>query len=173
MSKNHADIEVGTGYCLNQCRYQPGEVRIALIDFQKNCLDFTSKRLRRYKPESYLCNATEPLQLGTSGFDSVALGGILHCIPGSMNEKAAIFDSSKEILNAEGCIFGYTILNQGIKKTLLSRIVYLILQKLKVINGLTDSAQELSIELNKRYQSFQVEVVGSIAIFVAQSPIKK
>ena len=34
MSRDHADIGVGTGYVLDRCAYEPGAVRIALFDLQ-------------------------------------------------------------------------------------------------------------------------------------------
>jgi hypothetical protein len=170
MSDNHADVGVGTGYFLNRCQYEPGEVRIGLFDLQKNCLDYTARRLARFRPETYLCNALEPIRHAPDGFDSVALGGILHCIPGDMATKGAIFDALRPLMNPRARIFGYTILNKDIRKTLLSRFVYFVLQKLKVINGIEDSASQLISELNKRFLISEVSIVGCIAIFVAQSP---
>jgi len=170
MTANHADVGVGTGYCLDRCHYPPGQVRIALIDLQQNCLDYTAKRLKRFSPERYQRNALEPIHIDANGFDSIALGGILHCIPGDMTEKGKVFDSFNPIMNLNTCVFGYTILNKGIKKTWLSRVVFYVLQKLKVINGVHDSAQQLLNELKNRFQQCEVNVVGSVAIFVAKQP---
>ncbi|MBI3897614.1 MAG: class I SAM-dependent methyltransferase [Gammaproteobacteria bacterium] len=171
MSRNHADVGVGTGYILNRCQYQPGEVRIGLFDLQQNCLNYTAKRLARFRPETYLCNALEPIRHATDRFDSVALGGILHCIPGDMATKSAVFDVLRPLMNPRAQVFGYTILNKDVTKTLLSRFVYFVLQKLKVINGTEDSASQLARELRKRFQTSEVSIVGCIAIFVAQSPL--
>src|SRR6185295_9420702 len=156
MSRNHADVGVGTGYFLDRCHYQPGEVRIGLFDLQKNCLDYTSKRLARFRPETYQSNA---------------LGGILHCIPGDFTAKGTVFDALRPLMKPRARIFGYTILNKEVTKTALSRFVYFILQKLKVINGTEDSASQLMTELNKRFQTSEVNVIGCVAIFVAQSPL--
>jgi hypothetical protein len=172
MSRNHADIGVGTGYVLEQCAYEPGEVRIGLFDLQQNCLDYTARRLARYQPETYQCDAMRPIHINADCFDSIALGGILHCIPGDMTEKGVVFDSIKPLMHARTKVFGYTILNQGVSKTLLSRATYFILQKLKVINGLDDSASQLTQELRKRFRTIEVKVIGCVAIFVAQSPIQ-
>jgi Methyltransferase domain len=127
MSRSHADIGVGTGYFLDRCAYQPGEARIGLFDLQKNCLKYAARRIARFQPETYQCDALEPIQACADCFDSIALGGILHCIPGDMAEKGVVFDSIKPLMHARTTVFGYTILNQGIKKTVLSRITYFIL----------------------------------------------
>jgi hypothetical protein len=170
MTRNHADIGVGTGYVLDRCEYAPGDVRIALFDLQRNCLEYTARRIARFQPETYQCDALKPIRVGAGSFDSIALGGILHCIPGDMKEKGIVFDSIKPLMHPHTTVFGYTILNQGVKKTLLSRITYFILQKLKVINGLDDSAIQLTSELEKRFKSVEVKVIGCVAIFVAHAP---
>jgi len=171
MSRNHADIGVGTGYVLDRCAYEPGEVRIALFDLQKNCLEYTARRIARFQPEIYQCDALEPICVGAGSFDSIALGGILHCIPGDIEEKSIVFDSIQPLMHSHTKVFGYTILNQGIEKTVISRVTYFILQKLKVINGLNDSASQLARALEMRFKSSEVKVIGCVALFVAHSPI--
>ena len=170
MSRNHADIGVGTGYFLDRCAYQPGEVRIGLFDLKQHCLDYTARRIARFQPEAYQCDAMRPIRVNAGRFDSIALGGILHCIPGDMAENGVVFDSIKPLMHAHTRVFGYTILNRGIRKTMLSRAVYFILQKLKVINGLDDSASQLTQELTKRFKAVDVNVIGCVALFVAHSP---
>ena len=172
MSRNHADVGVGSGYVLDRCAYQPGSVRIGLFDLQKNCLDYTARRIARFTPETYQCDALKPIQVGTRRFDSIALGGILHCIPGDMVQKGIVFDSIKPLMHAHTTVFGYTILNQGIQKTALSKSVYFILQKLKVINGLHDSASQLKHELKQRFNDVDVNVIGCVAVFVARHQSK-
>ena len=167
MSPNHADIGVGTAYVLNQSRYQPGQVRIGLFDLQPNCLRYAARRLARYQPEIYQRNVLEAINIEAKGFDSVAMGGLLHCLPGDITQKAAAFDSIKSILNKNACLFGYTILNQEIEKTWLSRCVYFILQKLKVINGVEDSPSQLKHELDKRFVHCNVRILGCVALFRA------
>ncbi len=171
MSRNHADIGVGTGFVLNQCHYLPGQVRIALFDLQRNCLRHTARRLARFNPETYQCDAMQPIETNAGRFDSIALGGILHCIPGDLTEKGAVFDSIKPLMHAHTTVFGYTILNQGVVKTALSRLVYFMLRKLRVINGDRDSAGQLDKELRKRFKAVDVKVIGCVALFVASLPL--
>ena len=170
MSRRHADIGVGTGYVLDRCALAPGEVRIALFDLQVNCLRFTARRLARFNPELFQCDAMQSIQVGGGRFDSIGMGGLLHCIPGDMREKGAVFDAIAPLMHQGTRVFGYTILNQGVAKTWLSRSVYFILQKLRVINGPDDSASELEQELNKRFDTVEVKVIGCVALFVAAAP---
>lgn len=171
MSRNHADIGVGTGYVLDQCEFKPGEARIALFDLQQNCLDYTAKRLARFRPEIYQCDAMEPIRIDTARFDSIALGGIMHCIPGNMEEKGAVFDAIKPLMHSGTNVFGYTILNHGVKKSITSRVIYFILRKLNAINGFDDAPDQLSRELKKRFRFTDIKLVGCVGIFSAHTPI--
>lgn len=171
MSNNHADVGVGTGYFLNQCSYQPGSVRIGLFDLQPNCLAHTANRLARFEPETFQRDALNPSRFEGERFDSIALGGILHCIPGTFAEKAAVFDSVISLMSPAGRVFGYTILNCEIRKTLLSRVVYCLLHWLKVINGDKDSASHLHRELNQRFKRVNIHTIGCIALFNASEPL--
>ncbi len=171
MSANHADVGVGTGFILNQCEYTPGHVRIGLFDLQPASLAFTANRLARFQPDTVLCNALDPITSPDQGYDSVALGGLLHCIPGDMTEKASVFDSVKSLMRPGARLFGYTILNREIEKTRLSRCIYFVLYHLKVINGKEDSPCHLSAELSKRFKHVTVEVIGCVALFSATNSI--
>lgn len=170
MSANHAEIGVGTGYFPNQSSYQPGQARIGLFDLQPNCLAYTAKRLARFHPETVQCNALEPIRYQHAAFDSIAFGGILHCIPGDFAEKGHVFDSIHSLLKPTTRVFGYTILNREVHKTLLSRVVYCLLHRLRVINGNKDSASQLRTELSKRFKHVDVQVIGCIALFSASQP---
>jgi len=171
MTPNHADVGVGTGYVLDRCAYLPGQVRIGLFDLQQHCLDYCARRLARFQPETYQCDALAPIEVNAARFDSIALGGILHCIPGDMAAKGAVFDAIAPLMHARTTVFGYTILNQGVTKTIASRITYFLLKQLKVINGPDDSAQQLKQALAQRFRSTEVTVIGCVALFTAHTPV--
>ncbi len=171
MSCNHADVGVGTGYFLNQCVYEPEDVRIGLFDLQPNCLTYTAHRLARFQPETFQCNALEAIPFNGQRFESIALGGILHCIPGDFAEKGKVFDAIKSLISPATHVFGYTILNRNIRKTPLSRFVYFLLHTLKVINGERDSAGQLHAELSKRFKRVNTHIIGCIALFNASEPL--
>jgi hypothetical protein len=61
VTENHADIGVGTAYCLDRCGFRTRTPRLALIDIEENCLRHSAKRLSRYSPETYVRNACEPI----------------------------------------------------------------------------------------------------------------
>ncbi len=166
ISVNHADIGVGTGYCLDRCGFGTPAPRIALIDLQPRCLEFTARRLARYRPETYLHDARQPLR-GVRPFDSVALGGILHCLPGDMQQKAAVFDSLRSICNDGARIFGFTLVNDAISQRVSRRLAYGCLNGLRVVNCRDDTADALREALACRFSDSTVEQIGCFAFFSA------
>ena len=73
----HADIGVGTGYCIDQC--EPGPTaRLALIDLRQNCLDYCARRLERFHPETFVRDAREPILIDAKRFDSIGVRSARH-----------------------------------------------------------------------------------------------
>ena len=169
VTANHADIGVGTGYCLDHCGLVAGESRLALIDLQPNCLAFAALRLARYRPETYLRDVGEPLS-GMQPFDSIGLGGILHCLSGDMQRKGLVFDSLRPITTAGTIIFGYTLVNDAIQQRARRRAVFRLFHRLQVINCKQDSVGTLEQALALRFDDYSIKQVGCFAFFRAVVP---
>jgi hypothetical protein len=73
ITANHLDVGVGTGYFLDRCRFPSNAPRVALMDLNRNALDFAARRIVRYKPETYIRNVLEPLSVDAMKFDSVGI----------------------------------------------------------------------------------------------------
>jgi 2-polyprenyl-3-methyl-5-hydroxy-6-metoxy-1,4-benzoquinol methylase len=168
ISANHLDVGVGTGYHLDHCRFPAEKPRLALMDLNENCLKVTGKRLERYRPETYCGNVYEPFDTGTKRFDSVAINGLLHCLPGTMKDKGIIFDHAKQVLNPNGTVFGCTILNQGVEKGLAAKIMMRVTNNSQAFCNLEDGLNELKEEMSQRFEKVKVNVIGCMAIFSAQ-----
>ena len=165
-SCNHADVGVGTGYVLDRCGLDARNTRLALFDLQPNCLEYAARRLERFTPEQYLWNAGDPL-VGIAPFDSIGLGGILHCLPGDMRAKGRVFDALHAVCNDGATLFGYTLVNDAVADRLRRRLVSRFFHRLQVVNFSNDSVQALEHELARRYDHYSVAVVGCFAFFSA------
>ena len=110
ISDKHLDIGVGTGYFLDRCRFPSTAPKIVLFDLSPHSLAKSAKRLRRYNPSCYMGNALHRIDIGMSGFDSVSLNYLLHCLPGNLASKSIVFEHVKPLLRDDGVIFGSTIL---------------------------------------------------------------
>jgi hypothetical protein len=169
VTANHADVGVGTGFFLDRCEFRTALPRLALIDLQANCLAHTARRLARYRPETYIRDACQPIH-GIRPFDSIALGGILHCLPGDMRSKGRVFDHVLGIARPNARIFGYTLVNDAIPDRLSRRLAWRLLHELRVINCVNDSARDLISVLSSRFTSYRVELIGCFAFFEVTAP---
>ena len=88
ITSNHADIGVGTGYCLDHCVFDTANPRLTLIDLQPNCLEYAARRLARYRPQVLVHDVLQPMPEVVDRFDSVGIGGVLHC-PAACATRAA------------------------------------------------------------------------------------
>jgi 16S rRNA G1207 methylase RsmC len=117
ITANHLDVGVGTGYFLDRCRFPSPEPRVALMDLNRNALDFAARRIARYKPETYVRNVLEPISIDAEKFDSVGVNYLLHCLPGSIGSKPAVFDHLKSLMNPNAVLFGSTLLQGGVARS--------------------------------------------------------
>jgi hypothetical protein len=171
VTSNHADIGVGTGYFLDHCGFSSPTPRLALIDLQPNCLEYTARRLSRYQPHTYLRDVLAPMEAIPGGpFDSIALPGIIHCLAGELPRKCRVFDTIAPLTRAGTKIFGYTLVYDGVPLSARRRLVHPFLNRLRVIDNTNDRLSDLRRELRARFTECNVELVGCMALFSAVVP---
>ena len=165
VSANHLDVGVGTGYFLDHCRFPSPTPRVALMDLNPNTLDFASRRIARYKPETYRRSVLEPIQVDAPGFDSVGINYLLHCVPGTIELKAVVFDHLKALMKPEAVLFGSTLLQGGVSRNWLAKRVMDVYNKKGIFSNRWDHLDGLTQELKRRFNDVSVEVVGCAALF--------
>ncbi len=163
---NHADIGVGTGYCLDRCMPGPTS-RLALIDLRPSCLEHCAHRLARFHPETIVRDARESIQIDARRFDSIGLGGLLHSLPGDLQTNGVVFDAIAPIVAPGAVVFGYTLVRDGVHKTLRRRLVHRSLNGLRIIDNRDDCMVDLAAELSRRFTDCRLELVGCVAFFSA------
>jgi ubiquinone/menaquinone biosynthesis C-methylase UbiE len=169
VSNNHLDVGVGTGYFLDHCQFSSKHPRIALMDLNKNSLNYTAERIVRYAPEAYCRNILDPISIPAENFDSVGINFLLHCVPGDLSEKSTIFDHLKAVMHPNAVIFGSTILHVGVSPNWLAKRLMNAYNNKGVFSNLYDSAEGLKRELEVRFSDVSVEVVGCVALFSARN----
>jgi len=171
VTSNHADIGVGTGYCLDRCGFDSPNPRLALIDLQCNCLQYTSRRLSRYRPGTYVRDVLHPMREIPGGrFDSIALGGVLHCLAGDLRQKGRAFDMVAALARSGTKIFGYSLVSDDVPLRARSRVVHRLLNRLRVVDNSNDRLSDLRHELATRFIDCRVEPIGCMALFSAIVP---
>jgi len=165
VSADHLDVGVGTGYFLDRCRFPSQAPRVALMDLNPNALAFASRRIARYKPETYRRNVLEPIALDARKFDSVGINYLLHCLPGDLESKSVVFDHLKALMNPGAVLFGSTILQGGVRHHWLGKRLLQVYNRKGVFSNREDGLDALQQALSKRFRDVSVEVAGAVAIF--------
>ena len=168
VSANHLDVGVGTGYYTAHCRYPSPSPRLALMDLNANSLEHAASRAVRYSPETYRRNVLDPIDFDSPRFDSIGLNNLLHCLPGSMDEKAVVFDHLRPLLNPGGCVFGSTLLQGDVPRSMQARVLMRIYNRKGIFSNTRDTRESLERALHKRFKESQITVHGCVALFRAR-----
>jgi 2-polyprenyl-3-methyl-5-hydroxy-6-metoxy-1,4-benzoquinol methylase len=165
VTANHLDVGLGTGYFLDRCKFPSPTPRVALMDLNRNSLDFAAQRIARYKPETYLRNVLEPISMDAPKFDSVGINYLLHCLPGSIDSKVVAFDHLKKLMNPGAVIFGSTLLQGGVARSWLAKRLMDFYNGKGIFSNENDDLDGLKRALGQRVRSVSVEIVGCVAVF--------
>lgn len=168
ISDRHLDIGVGTGYFLDRCRFRSRQPTIALFDLNTHSLTTTAKRLRRYAPSCHQGDVLQPIDTGMTGFDSIGLNYLLHCLPGNLGTKSVVFEHVKPLINDGGVIFGSTILGKDVPRNFLARRLMKLYNKKGIFSNLSDCRQDLRIGLERHFDDCAVRIEGCVALFSAR-----
>lgn len=169
VSANHLDVGVGTGFFLDRCRFPVAKPRVGLLDLNQAALDFAAHRIARYAPEGYRASVLEPIRLDVPKFDSVGLNYLLHCVPGTIESKAAIFDHLKSMMNPGAVIFGSTLLQGGVPRSWAARRLMALYNRKGIFHNEADHLDGLTQALIARFESVVMQVIGCVALFSARA----
>jgi hypothetical protein len=167
VSANHLDIGVGSGYYLAHCRYPSARPRLALMDVNDICLEFARRRCARLHPEVYHRSVLAPISLDAPRFDSVGMTYLLHCLPGSIAEKAAAFDHVRPLMNPRAVLFGATVVQGDVPVTPWAKRFMDSYNAKGFFSNREDTAAGLAEALGKRFARKEVTVRGCVAKFRA------
>jgi 2-polyprenyl-3-methyl-5-hydroxy-6-metoxy-1,4-benzoquinol methylase len=168
VSGNHLDVGVGTGYFLDRCRFPTEAPRIALMDMNRDALQYAARRIARYEPETYVRNVLEPIDFDGAKFDSLGVNYLLHCLPGDMATKASAFDFLSPLMNPGAIVFGSTLLQGGVERSFAAQRLMAFYNSKGIFSNAQDDLETLTRELEKRFDAVSVETVGCAALFSAK-----
>ena len=110
----------------------------------------------------------EPVQLETGLFVSIGLNYLLHCLPGSVQQKAAVFDHLRPFLAPGGVVFGSTLLAKGVERSRMARTLMGFYNSKSIFSNEQDDPEDLQRELAARFEQVRVKIVGCAALFAAR-----
>ena len=167
----HLDVGPGTGYFLDRAGLADGSP-LTLLDPNVNVLDHVSRRLRRLDVTTVEADVLKPLPVD-GPFDSVALSGVLHCLPGPLPRKAPAVANLAAVLAPTGVLFGASILGSSGRHTGLARRLLAANNRRGTFDNLGDTEDGLRQILDDSFERVELETVGSMAIFAATNPRRK
>ncbi|QID16273.1 methyltransferase [Nitrogeniibacter mangrovi] len=170
VSANHLDVGVGTGYFLDRCRFPVARPRVALMDMNAESLAFAAARIARYRPERYTHNVLAPVAQPIEAFDSVGVNYLFHCLPGSMEHKAAALDHLRAMMTPGATLFGSTILHDGVSRGPAARRLMRFYNGRGIFSNTQDDLAGLVTALRQRFEAVSVEVAGCVALFSGRVP---
>jgi hypothetical protein len=168
VSDRHLDVGVGTGYFLDKARWPVAKPVITLLDLNPNCLATASRRIGRFAPQAVRANVLAPLPpLGP--FRSAGLCYLLHCLPGTMAEKAVAFDHLAPLLEPRARVFGATIVQGNAPRSRLAQALMNLYNRKGIFSNAEDGVEALDAALRKRFRDVEVRLRGTVALFEAQA----
>ena len=131
--------------------------------------DHASQRLQHLDITTVEADVCKPLPVD-GPFDSAALAGVLHCLPGPLSRKAGAVANVAAVLAPTGVLFGSSILGTTGSHTWLSRRALEVLNRRGTFDNLGDTQDGLSEILRASFDRVELETIGAMAIFVATNP---
>ena len=167
VSSNHLDIGVGTGYFLDHAQWPVEKPDIMLVDLNSHSLAAASSRIARYAPRTLNTDVFKPLPFERA-FDSVGVCYLLHCLPGDMIQKCAIFDNIVPAMREGARVFGATILQGDAPRSRPAQWLMSFYNRKGVFSNAADTIADLGDELESRFSNVSITRHGAVAIFEAR-----
>jgi len=168
ISDRHLDVGVGTGYFLDKAKWPVSKPVITLVDLNPNCLSAASARIGRFAPQTILANILEPLP-PLEPYRSVGLCYLLHCVPGTISEKAIAFDHVAALLEPGARVFGATIVQGKLRRSRVAQTMMDLYNRQGIFANVNDTLEDLDAALRQRFRDVRVESRGTVALFEARA----
>lgn len=168
----HLDVGVGTGYYLANAGL-PDTTQVTLLDLNPSSLEAAKQRFGRADTQTLQHDVFVPLGTEQHGrYDSISLFYLLHCLPGTMADKGAVFANLKPCLKPDGVLFGATILGDAAGHNGFGRKLIEVYNKKGIFGNRSDTVEGLHSALALHFTDVHLEVVGKVALFSGRSPIQ-
>jgi hypothetical protein len=107
----------------------------------------------------------EPLALDVPPYRSASLNYVLHCLPGTLEDKSVAFDHVAGVLEPDAMVFGATLLAGGVERNWYARQVMARNNRVGIFSNAADDLDGLHRALGRRFDDVSVETTGCVALF--------
>lgn len=171
LGAQHLEVGPGSGWYLVNTQL-PADCSVTLLDLNPTPIEHTRQRLqgKAQGVHAVRANVLEPLPAATgTGYDSIGINFVFHCLPGSFADKGAAFTHLAAVLSDNGVLVGSTILNQR-PATLFGRALTTAYRRLGAFNNAADDRAGLTAALAAAFDEFELTDIGDVTLFTARRP---
>jgi SAM-dependent methyltransferase len=169
LGRKHLDVGVGTGFYIARA----GLTRlhqVGLLDLNENSLRAAAAQVKEAEVRTFLRDVMKPdSEPADTGYDSVSLFYLLHCLPGTMDDKETAIANLKRYLSKDGVLYGATILGEEAGHNAMGRMLLKLYNHKGALHNLGDTFEGLQRMLRRQFDDVQVRRHNKVALFVARN----
>jgi ubiquinone/menaquinone biosynthesis C-methylase UbiE len=168
LGQKHLDVGVGTGFYIARAGLTRSH-QVGLLDLNENSLRAAAAQVKGANVRTYLRDVMQPnSEPADTGYDSVSLFYLLHCLPGTMDEKETAIANLKRYLSKDGVLYGATILGEEAGHNAMGRMLVKLYNAKGVFHNMGDTLEGLQKMLRRQFEDVQVRRHNKVALFVAR-----
>jgi ubiquinone/menaquinone biosynthesis C-methylase UbiE len=165
----HLDVGVGTGFFIARAGLTSSH-QIGLLDLNENCLRAAAAQVKLAKVRTFRRDLMQPRsEPADTGYDSISMFHVLHCLPGTMDDKETAIANLKRYLSKTGVLYGVTILGDEVRHNLIGRRLLKIYNGKGVMHNMADTLDGLQRMLRRQFEDVQIRRHNKVALFVARN----
>jgi ubiquinone/menaquinone biosynthesis C-methylase UbiE len=169
LGQKHLDVGVGTGYYIARAGLTRSH-QVGLLDLNENSLRAAAAQVKQAKVRTFMRDVMQPSsEPADTGYDSISLFYLLHCLPGTMDDKETAIANLKRYLSEDGVLYGATILGEEAAHNLIGKRLLKLYNDKGVFHNMTDTLDGLQTMLSRQFQDVQVRRHNKVALFVARN----
>jgi hypothetical protein len=126
--------------------------------------------VKQAKVRTFMRDVMQPSsEPADTGYDSISLFYLLHCLPGTMDDKETAIANLKRYLSKDGVLYGATILGDEAAHNAIGRMLLRLYNDKGVFHNMADTLDDLQRMLRRQFQNVQIRRHNKVALFVARN----
>jgi len=164
----HLDVGVGTGFFISRAGLTSSH-EVGLLDLNENCLRAAAAQVKQAKVRTFRRDLMQPSsEPADTGYNSISLFHVLHCLPGTMDDKETAIANLKRYLSKTGVLYGVTILGDEAGHNPIGRMLLKVYNDKGIMHNLGDTLDDLQRMLRRQFKNVEVQRYNKVALFVVR-----
>jgi len=165
----HLDVGVGTGFYIARAGLTRSH-QVSLLDLNENSVRAAAAQVKQAKVRTFMRAVMQPSSEPVdTGYDSISLFYLLHCLPGTMDDKETAIANLKRYLSKDGVLYGATILGDEAAHNPIGRMLLKLYNDKGVFHNMADTFDDLQRMMKRQFQNVQIRRHNKVALFVARN----